>query len=320
MEKSKSSKKVYMEILRIAACFFVIVNHTVRGYTVNFTEGIDFYLCSVIYVMCKIAVPVFLMISGAVLIPKEDTPKKSIMRVVNAVVIFIGASAIYYIKYISEMNAGFSVKDFAYIIWTGEVTNAFWYMYTYIAILMMLPIIRIIAKGIVKNNLYKIYFVIWIIFFSIIPAIIRQFEITEMTEHFDLSLLSGYVVYFIAGYIIDSVIERKNNKKMYGYVGLVIYICIAFAFAALLYYMAKNDISYRFFKDVRYLPTVVPSILVFFTAYYLEPVNETVRKVFTYLGGLTFGTYLLSDLMIEKLWPVYEWAINRKGAFCSMVV
>ena len=38
------------------------------------------------------------------------------------------------------------------------------------------------------------------------------------------------------------------------------------------------------------------------------------------LGGLTFGTYLLSDLLIDKLWPVYEKAMTKHEVFISMVI
>ena len=100
-------KKIYMELLRVIACFFVIVNHTAVGITCVFFEGSDFYLSSALLCMSRIAVPIFLMISGAVLIPKEETIKAQVMRIIRMLFVFICASLLYYIKYIIEMNGRF---------------------------------------------------------------------------------------------------------------------------------------------------------------------------------------------------------------------
>lgn len=90
-----TNKKVYIEFLRIIACFFVIVNHTAGSITCVFFEGADFYLSSALWCMSRIAVPIFLMISGAVLIPKEETIKAQVMRIIRMLFVFIGASLLY---------------------------------------------------------------------------------------------------------------------------------------------------------------------------------------------------------------------------------
>ena len=313
-------KKVYLELLRVIACFFVIVNHTAVGITCVFFEGSDFYLSSALLCMSRIAVPIFLMISGAVLIPKEETIKAQVMRIIRMLFVFIGASLLYYIKYIIEMNGRFSLRDFLYIIYTGNVTNAFWYMYLYFALLIMLPLLRIIAKGIVEHKLYKLYFVIWALFFSVIPALFKQFGVVEYTSDFNLSLLSGYVVYFIAGYIIDSQLNRKKSRKVYSLVGIAVLIGFGIVDGVIMYNMSKYDIKCYLFENVNYFMVAIPAFVVFYYSYYLEPVNNKVRQVISMIGGLTFGTYLLSDLLIEFLWPVYEKAMTKYNVFKSMVI
>lgn len=62
----------YIDLLRVLACFLVIVNHTVKdafiGYEMDFSATLGmFYLT-----FSKIAVPIFLMISGALLFERED--------------------------------------------------------------------------------------------------------------------------------------------------------------------------------------------------------------------------------------------------------
>lgn len=184
----------------------------------------------------------------------------------------------------------------------------------------MVPLLRIIAKGIVEHKLYNFYFVIWALFFSVIPALFKQFGVVEYTSDFNLSLLSGYVVYFIAGYIIDSQLNRKKSRKVYSLVGIAVLIGFGIVGGNIMYYMSRNDIKCYLFENVNYFMVAIPSFVVFYFSFYLEPVNNKVRQVTSMIGGLTFGTYLLSDLLIEFLWPVYEKAMTKYNVFKSMVI
>lgn len=69
-------KKLHLEFLRIIAIMLVIFNHTGEKGFLLYTIARDsvlyeFYLFSSI--ACKVAVPLFWMISGALLINKEES-------------------------------------------------------------------------------------------------------------------------------------------------------------------------------------------------------------------------------------------------------
>ena len=75
MDKTKG-RKVYLEFLKIIAIYMVLFNHTgSRGFTLfTLAQGsvmYPFYLFNAIFI--KIAVPLFLMASGAVLLGKEES-------------------------------------------------------------------------------------------------------------------------------------------------------------------------------------------------------------------------------------------------------
>lgn len=70
------TKKIYLEILRILAILFVIFNHTgVNGFLIfqkySYTTG-QFWLYLYISTFVTCAVPVFFMISGALLLSKDE--------------------------------------------------------------------------------------------------------------------------------------------------------------------------------------------------------------------------------------------------------
>ena len=61
------NKKIYLELMRIIACFFVIVNHTMSYVFWDYVPGGKTWCVSVfIFFLSKFSVPVFLMISGIV--------------------------------------------------------------------------------------------------------------------------------------------------------------------------------------------------------------------------------------------------------------
>lgn len=69
-------RKVYIEFMRIAACFLVIVNHTVNQIVCAFPVSHTWFCATTYFFVSKIAVPLFLFIMGGLMLNKEDSPKK----------------------------------------------------------------------------------------------------------------------------------------------------------------------------------------------------------------------------------------------------
>ena len=70
---------MHLDILRILACLFVIFNHTADAgfqlFTTYPTGGFVYFFLSFFTVLCKTAVPIFLMISGALLLGRDISLK-----------------------------------------------------------------------------------------------------------------------------------------------------------------------------------------------------------------------------------------------------
>lgn len=86
LEIVKNNKRsYYLDFLKIIACFLVIVNHAGGHILINsgYTKGATLFY-SVCFSICKIAVPIFVMVTGALLLTKEQTYKsigKRIFRI-----------------------------------------------------------------------------------------------------------------------------------------------------------------------------------------------------------------------------------------------
>ena len=116
--KKPTARLVHPDILRILAIYLVAFNHTGdRGYMLFAdSAGSALYFPYMAFsVLCKIAVPIFFMISGALLLPKEESFKQLFQkRVLRMAVVLILVSIPYYYIFLRDNGIGIS-SFFTYI-------------------------------------------------------------------------------------------------------------------------------------------------------------------------------------------------------------
>ena len=89
---SEKGKKIYIEMIRIIACSLVIFNH-LRGYDLyTISSGIKQFFYMSLTMITRIHVPLFFMISGSLLLNRNDdiggVLKKRVVRIVIVVMFF----------------------------------------------------------------------------------------------------------------------------------------------------------------------------------------------------------------------------------------
>ena len=142
--------KVYLDFIRIIAIFLVVVNHTGAFCFPDCSGWFDLcYWCQIVWNdIVKMAVPMFFMVSGALLLPKEESIaellKKRILRFALVYVVIVVLQYLYYVT-IGDGEAGI-LSALYYGSFMHSSFPALWFLCAYIGILLMLPIIRIIAK------------------------------------------------------------------------------------------------------------------------------------------------------------------------------
>ncbi|MCM1387653.1 MAG: acyltransferase family protein [Bacillus sp. (in: Bacteria)] len=166
-------KKTYLEALRIIAVIFVIYNHTREyGYTLyQYTsESISYYLSIFMIPVCKTAVPIFLMISGATLLDKTESYKELFSRRVLkycGIILFWGT--LQYLRYVRTGKIAFSIGEWWSHIYSIPILEPYWFLYLYLGFLLILPFIRKIASGMSEKD-YRYLF--WLnAFCSVIMAV-----------------------------------------------------------------------------------------------------------------------------------------------------
>ena len=109
------TRSLYLDLLRIIACLMVIFNHTnERGFyrfPADDLGSASFFLDMTMSVICKAGVPLFFMISGALLIDKEESWKSTFRRMIRIGIDLFVFSLLYF--WIDSLLLGtpFSLPD-----------------------------------------------------------------------------------------------------------------------------------------------------------------------------------------------------------------
>lgn len=205
-DKDNFNRKIYLDILRIIAIFLVLFTHTgIRGsklYTITDNSFLR-YIYVIFDCFRTINNPLLFMISGALLLGKEETIKeiwrKRVLRFLIVLVIFTYIQAAYNCV-INESFDGFNVKDIFVNMLREPVRTPYWYLYSYISFLVMLPFLRKIAVNINEKE-FMYLFLFNIITMYLFPLISIAFHIERI--NFSIFLNSFTTVFPLFGFYID---------------------------------------------------------------------------------------------------------------------
>lgn len=152
--KSQNRLAAY-DVMRIVAIVAVLLNHLPAYHLFHNGRGMMLVWGLAIGVVVRIGVPLFAMVSGALLLGRNETYRelwqKRISRMLLVVLIFEG------IHYACGCLAGqeqFDASDFAYGLFSGRLKGmtSYWFLYAYLGFLVMLPFMRRVAQAMTRAD------------------------------------------------------------------------------------------------------------------------------------------------------------------------
>lgn len=298
----------YLDFLRILAAFLVIVNHTNSLVFEKLTPAdATWWLSITWYYLSKIAVPLFVMVSGACLLPRQDTGKQSFLRFLRVLAVLVLASYAYYCFALWQTGwswpRALDIGGFLSGIWRERITDSFWYLYFYLGLMVMLPILQRLASAMRKGDL--IYFMaVSFGVYALWPLLTHYFPALALPQYFDVPLFSVFIGLFFAGHYMNTYSARPSRTLS------LLLMLMMLAGSVWLTYMEVGRVGaggkYWFMDD-----RAAPSIFVIFCAIGMmlfarqafllsEPNSEKTVRRWATLGGCAFGIYLLQDLIIAE--------------------
>lgn len=288
MSKAKNSI-FYIDFLRFIAATAVVLIHVLGPFRKMYGEIPDFeWLAGMsINASTRWAVPVFMMISGALLLSskKEFEAKTYIVKRLSKVAIpFIGWTIIYAI--ITGFLGGFD--DFVKVIVNSPNTPAWyhmWFFYDFIPLYFVVPFMILALKKLGSEHIKMILFIFVTLF------LMKWLKVESFLQE-NLILYSGY---FFFGWFLFNTDNSKNVKKW----------VVAGVFMIVLnivgtYVLALETGKYSsFFMGYKTLNTAVIGGMLFVIAQnYAENIEGKFRSFISLIAKYSLGIYLLHPILL----------------------
>lgn len=297
-----SSKKLYIEWLRIIAILFVIYNHT-------WTWGCDLYrvttedssrlLSILMFPLCKTAVPIFMMIAGANLLAKQESVKdlyrKRVLRYIIVIFLF---GTLQFLRYVRGGHISFTITNWIKAIYSEPTIEPYWFLYLYLGFLLTLPFLRKMAVYMEKKDFKYLFILI---------CVCRVFTVIG---YFSGISLNGYV-FFIAGnsaffypligYGLEKYCDETDRKRF-----IMIFLnslTITLLCGGVYKLMNPDDIDS--FTNIMQVLTPQLSIGIFgLLKSCCHKKNTKGSNVIMAVSGTAFGIYLIEEIIrrqVEKI-------------------
>ncbi len=303
----------YIDMLRIMACFLVVLNHT-PGYVGIFTndrgeQSLVVVIHLLFITVVKIGVPMFFMISGSLLLGRqhqlEDILKKSLKFFLILLLFSIA------VKIVS--TGDFYLPGFIRTFASAEVDGAgpYWYLYAYIGLLLILPFLSFITSHI-DLKLVNYLIALRLVITGLLPMLFLFANMAtgsnmHLAEEFDPALVVVDCIFYpLVGYGVDKKVKAESLKGK----GIKLMFILLFGTIALegfLTWLAGFD---NVFSGFDFL-IAISLFLIIKYLFETRPISKGFEVVVTTVGPLTFGIYLLDPIIgnimepyVHRLYPI----------------
>lgn len=288
--------------LRLIALFAVVILHCssplLGGYgKVPYTHWLtaDFYNA-----LTRFAVPVFVMITGVLLLGKEDDVVNFLKKRLSRVVIpFLFWSLVYvaYSFYNEELpysgDAWITTKQVLHQLKYGASYHL-WYVYMLIGLYFIIPVLgKFIRNATEKETLY--FLAVWLV-----VMLFSQPYLMRYNPQIDIRYFGGYIGYLVLGYYLaNKVFTNSRMAMLMGLLAIVSVAAITFGTAAL--FQHYNGISTLMYEPLSW-PIVILSLAMFLLMRFTQPkVPAVFITIRDFVGKYNYGIYLAHALILTLL-------------------
>lgn len=299
------------DLMRLIAIVLVVFNHSeFRGFTLYQLPGsfVNQTLSLILAILCKIAVPLFFMISGGLLLHRQESIGQVLRkRVLRMVVVALLFSALYYgfVALRGEVPEA-SLSDFLNRLWHSGVNTPYWYLYAYTGLMLMLPLLQPLAQSLPDRGFLYLTGLHCLIYGVLRPIGLIS-GLGEFHQDFLLPVAERTIYYFLMGYYFAHRMDwNLVTKRTMLWAGFLSVGAVTATFLLVRFLVLPRGADPELYLQA-YL--CLPVFTVYGCVHKLlecRPVSATGELILGQFGGLVFGTYLLESFGRWLLIPLYD--------------
>ncbi|WP_156088944.1 acyltransferase [Pseudomonas viridiflava] len=286
------ARDLSLDGVRFLAIFMVIVIHvSAKGFS---SMGLHWWAVNFFESISRAAVPLFFMVSGALLLTRETRAKTSLKRIWRvALPLFVWS--IVYLAWFQYTGTAFD--EWVLRIFRGPVVAHFWYLYTLIGAYLFLPVLIGFFK--IENTGSQLLAMVgWFIGSSLVPLFYA------LNQKGYLGLDWGFLTLY-AGYIAAGALIYHKMKNSDGLLWLAA-VTWSISVSATALFTWQHSISVGHADETYYVyssPFVVMAALssfvllrALFNRVLLK--SERICRFLVWAGKLNFGIYIVHVLVM----------------------
>ena len=304
--RAAASRIGYMDGLRAAAMVGVILIHVcAKAATALAADGqalgVSWQLANLLDALGRFAVPAYLMVTGGLLLGSDralsvrETLRRRVARIAAPLVFWTAA----YLVLQAATVPGYDWKGAAANLFNKPAEIHLWYLYALLAIYLLLPLLRLLVRQAPRRLLW--YAIgLWVAFSSLWRAAAGLMPALPLPDYANLAILGGYLGYVLLGWLLATT-KRAPSKGL----------CAAGFLAGLLvtaggtWFMTRragelNGVFYQYF-----MPNVVLMAACAFLLFKGLWAGRESGRVIRRLSALSFGVYLVHEVFLRLLEPVF---------------
>lgn len=291
------------DVLRVFSMLCVIYLHVASKALRMLENRPLWHFSNLIVAAATSAVPLFLMMSGSLLLEEEKTADlrrlftRRIPRVLVPLLVWSGLVIAYSALKGDTAGALASLRS----IFSTPVVTPYWFIYAIVPIYLLSPLLKRMCDGLSGTH-WRYMMALWLVC-SVGLSTLRSFAPAEWAGIFqenwvlNLNLVGGYLGYFLLGAFLERQ-ERIPSRKVLAAVAMAAAVVIALGTWWDTY--SQGAYSERFTSYLGF-PNVILSSAIFLLAKRCLRGRQGRGKVLPLLAGCSFGVYL-AHVPAIKVW------------------
>lgn len=298
--------------MRSFAALLVVWLHVCSQCQDGLPDGGGRLSCLVLNQMCFVGVPLFIMISGGLLVRDDNQDvlpfwKKRLARL--AIPMLFWTVAYLVLRYFQ--GDGFSFKNAVFSTLRGVPYYHLWYLYMLPGLYAVTPLSsRLFAHCSFEEKC------LWTLFALAIPWLNHLTEMALGTYSWNAGqrLFINLFLPFIGLYLLGAVLVEATEKRTNMGTGVALALGGGILTIAMAFISAKTNPA--LFYNLSFLNNIAAALL--FAGCLLIPMQG--RKVFCVLGGATLGVYLLHPLLLWAMMQISVISLAPCLQFCLLLI
>ena len=306
----RGERELYLDLLRVLATFAVVFLHvSAKGVSLP-VETFNWHVAVVYDSSVRWAVPMFVMISGALFLrpKKEITIRRILTRNVKRLLV---AYLFWYLAYVcfdiivNSIKIGVFSFDVSYL----EPEFHLWFLPMLAVVYLFIPILR---RVVVDDRLLRYCLILWGTYIAI--GFLLERDVPQISPLFSIHIVPGYLGYFVLGYFLSkSSLTGQQCRIIYG-----------LGWAGLL--VAATGCIVRSWNqggaDVKFMSELSPQVAMMATALFLwvkqlaPRVEDRVAACVEFCRKDMFGVYLVHVLW---LWVFDRLPLRDIGSYAIVI-